>query len=496
MFENLKLINYKGLKECELKNLGQINVICGKNNSGKSTILEVISSQTNRFHGKLITENFIDEILEKTNKAFNSVVSSAQIKIKRRFLEKTFPQGSYWYENRLDEIRKILTQTIRNEGHPTQVEFHIFDKGFLQLFQKNIDVLLIPPKRQLELSKSIQANDAVTPNGIGILNQLFYFRNQPEGTKAKNIYNKVREHFTEISGGYYFDIYMSNTNTAILNFSKGRDEWIAASNCGLGLQDLLVILWFAINPERQVVLIEEPESHIHPEMQRKLLQFLRNQQNKQFFLSSHSNVFLSSAYADKVFFTQFDENIKVLDATSRAGVLNDLGYSITDNLASDLVILVEGPTDAPVIEEFLIKKGAYSNYAIRIWPLGGDIMDQLDLSVFSPNYKLIALIDSDPGSGNIRKKFAEKCAAHNIPIHKADRYSIENYFSIRALREVFVNQIDSAITEIKPYEKLENQIGINVKKNNRKIAQTMTLDEIAGTDLEIFLDEVIEICKS
>ena len=282
----------------------------------------------------------------------------------------------------------------------------------------------------------------------------------------------------------------------ILNFSRGNNEWIAASNCGLGLQDLLVILWFAINPSPSVILIEEPESHIHPEMQRKLLEFIRSQIEKQFFLTSHSNVFVNSSYTDRIFYTQFDENINLIDATNRASVLSDLGYSVTDNLVSDLIILVEGPKDVPVIEEFLIKMGVFATYAIKIWPLGGDIMDQVDLSIFSEYYKLIALIDNDPLSSSIRRKFTDKCNEYKIPLFKTKRYAIENYFSLRALRQVFENQIEASVVEIKPDEKLEKQIGFNVKKNNRKIAQTMTLDEISGTDLRNFLDEVVELCKS
>jgi len=42
MFNHLKVLSIKGLKECYLLSLGKINIVCGKNNSGKSTILEGI----------------------------------------------------------------------------------------------------------------------------------------------------------------------------------------------------------------------------------------------------------------------------------------------------------------------------------------------------------------------------------------------------------------------------------------------------------------------
>src|SRR5688572_10242690 len=94
---------------------------------------------------------------------------------------------------------------------------------------------------------------------------------------------------------------------------------------------------------------------MHPDMQRRLLSFIRDATEKQFFITTHSNVFLNATLTDRVFFTTFDGRIHVDDATSRAIVLSDLGYSVNDNLLSDLVILVEGPSDVPAFREFLHK---------------------------------------------------------------------------------------------------------------------------------------------
>jgi predicted ATP-dependent endonuclease of OLD family len=178
--------------------------------------------------------------------------------------------------------------------------------------------------------------------------------------------------------------------------------------------------------------------------------------------------------------------LQVNDATSRASILDDLGYDVADNLVSDLVILVEGPSDAAVIEQLLRKMGLLESHSIKIWPLGGDIMDKLDLSVFAENYSLIALIDQDPGSKSVRRRFCENCAAHSIPVHRLKRYSIENYFPLTVLREVMGSQIPETLTEVNARRKLESQLGFDVRSNNRRIAQKMSLDDIRDTDLSTF----------
>ena len=52
MIEAIELVNHKALAKCKLDDLGQINVICGKNNNGKSTLLEAIDSKENRSVGR------------------------------------------------------------------------------------------------------------------------------------------------------------------------------------------------------------------------------------------------------------------------------------------------------------------------------------------------------------------------------------------------------------------------------------------------------------
>lgn len=171
-------------------------------------------------------------------------------------------------------------------------------------------------------------------------------------------------------------------------------------------------------------------------------------------------------------------------------MLTELGYSISDNLLSDLVILCEGPTDKAVLEELFQKRGLAERFSIKVWPLGGDIMDQLDLTVFGEAYRVVALLDCDPGSSRIRKSFIKKCAAANVPVHQLERYALENYFTVPAIAAVMGNQMPDGLVELDPKRRVSDQLGFEVKRNGERIAKQMSLADIGGTDLEAFLEQV------
>lgn len=534
-FEHVKLINVNDvLHSAELRDLGRVNVICGKNNSGKTTVINAIGSD--RIIGKTFSStigplNWLPllwfpkgggtmsqvrpkEVDEKTGvKGFPEKYAKA--------LKRAVGENPVWFADELSEFVNQLTQVAKRlfgEDVFQNVELDI-GRLWAQEFQDQSSLVVVPPKRRLSSKGAYsRASDRkLEPDGFNLLSHLYWLKNLERNSKGNKSFRVLSAAFEKVSAGHTFNITRNEADDIVLRFALRDHDEIAADDCGLGLQDLLVILYFALEDEHDVVLVEEPENHIHPEMQRRLLRFLAEETDKQYFITTHSNIFLNSTYVDRVFFTEFSSGkIQLSDVTSRSKVLHNLGYSVTDNLVSDLIILVEGSSDKAFIEEYLSKYALDAKYSIKIWILGGDEMTNQDLSVFGERYLIMALVDKDPQSAAARQVFEKNCKKFHIDFTKLKRYSVESYFSKRALDEVF-NKFNKNLPEVESLSEagffkcvksgaLWDKLGTNpqrrkavktkLKRNIREVARLMTLEEIAGTDMQDFFDKVIRALQA
>jgi hypothetical protein len=495
VLEIAKLAAFGPLSETVLRGLGRVNVICGKNNSGKSTLLNALASTEHRAVGGSFSPADAEKISIAAAEATpfrQGTGYDVERSIYTDWIKRFLLSRPTWFTSDHDEIISLLSQHVEQNTilRRFQVNVAFVAQAVLQRLGTFPGTVLVPPKRSIHLFRQISLSEKVEPTGDGLLNFLFYSKNRPAGTDDRQAYDQMSEAFSQISSGFSFGLYGDSSNNVTLNFARGGGSMVPAASCGLGLQDLLILLYFVLVDQQPLLLIEEPESHMHPDMQRRLLTFVRDKTDKQLFVTTHSNVFLNNTLVDRVFFTTFASKIDVDDATSTASILDDLGYAVTDNLVSDLVVLVEGPSDVPVLEELFKKHGFLSRFEIKMWPLGGDVMDQLDLSVFAEKYKLIAMIDRDPESASVRKNFEKKCKESGIPVHRLRRYSIENYFTASALRAVFGKQVPENFVAVDENVKLSKQIGFDVKKRNRAIIREMKLQDIEGTDLAKFCERV------
>jgi hypothetical protein len=484
----------KALPPTSLYGLGKINVFCGKNNSGKSTVLETICSDKRR-DGVSITGETLDALVRDLANAYQTpVLHRADFRPMIQSVA-SIAHDSTWFS---DDLERLMTELTTPTNHLFGGQWNpARARAILNaLFQPGPTAVRLPENRFIETTSQVYVTGArQDPASRGLLNVLFIAKNARLGSSDRELYEELEQRFFDLSDGYVFDITLGYGTVGEqpshqLVFSRDERHWYPAEACGYGLQQLLYLIYFALERFYPIICIEEPETHLHARMQYGLALLFRSVPDKQFFISTHSNIFLRQTITDRVFVLRMDDHIHVEDATSRAAILTDLGYDIADNLVSDVLVLLEGPTDVPVLEVFLRKRGILPKYRVSFWPIGGDNMARLDLTPVVERANVLALVDNDPGSEKARRRFMEECERVGVEVTRLQGRAIENYFTIPALRGVFGGQIPPGLSVLDISLPVKDQIGLDPKAKNWNVASEMSIDDIAGTDLAVFLDKV------
>jgi len=131
------------------------------------------------------------------------------------------------------------------------------------------------------------------------------------------------------------------------------DRPILLERLGSGFQKIFIILLYALHPDYPIVLLDEPETHLHPGLIKRLLKILSNNVTNQIILTTHSPLFIQP----KTLFNVF----RVARSVAEGTVVYTLDRSIkniprerltqeltADNLEvffADKVLIVEGISD-------------------------------------------------------------------------------------------------------------------------------------------------------
>src|SRR5699024_9855788 len=172
-----------------------------------------------------------------------------------------------------------------------------------------------------------------------------------------------------------------------------------------------------------VLAVEEPEAHLHPNMQYRFLKYLSEEQDKevnQIFITTHSPNITAAIDLDSIILLQHDvnDNVQVAypgnvfdmkdpkDVTSKKYVQRFLDVTKADMLFADRIMFVEGITEQMVIPAFARKlECPLEDYYISVINLGGRYFNHF-LKLFDEDNenairkKVAFITDRDP----LRKK--------------------------------------------------------------------------------------------
>ena len=133
-----------------------------------------------------------------------------------------------------------------------------------------------------------------------------------------------------------------------------RDDLaIRLGESGTGIGQVLAMLYVVVAAEvPQVILIDEPQSFLHPGAVRKLFEILKNQPHKhEYIVTTHSPTALTTADLVNLLRLTIQDGktrVETLDASEAQNlrlVLADVGARLSDVFGADAILWVEGPTE-------------------------------------------------------------------------------------------------------------------------------------------------------
>ena len=127
---------------------------------------------------------------------------------------------------------------------------------------------------------------------------------------------------------------------------------------GAGIREALRLLLDITFTNPDVVLIEEPEVHLHFGLEQKLFRYLMNvAATKQLFITTHSTGFIDSSGSTGIFLVKKGSDrgigIEMLNDTEMTNALLDLGISLSSILLAKVLVFVEGPSDEFILRAYL-----------------------------------------------------------------------------------------------------------------------------------------------
>lgn len=266
---------------------------------------------------------------------------------------------------------------------------------------------------------------------------------------------------------------------------------------GNGFSHLFYVAVDAIVRPTKLLLVDEPETGLHPTMQRELLSFLVQQSGGFLYFATHS-VGLARAVADAVIGIQRQGGKLTVEPIQKlknyAEWLGELSFSTWTDVGFAALLLVEGPTELRAIPHLLRLLGI----DVHVMPqsLGGsDYINGSSATALGEYRRLdrpvYVLIDSERTRENQalpadRQTFIQNCEAFGYVSHALVRRAFENYLTEQAIWEVARGQSRA----LDHFEQLKGEGPGWSKFMVPTIVSKMQLQDVEQTDLGQFLLQI------
>lgn len=546
---SIKIENYKCfINETGFDSIKRVNLIIGRNNAGKSSLLDVIektvesdydfnSDVWNKHQPYFIFKSKVTQVA--FDGAWNNMDKSLRENLNKESLKKLVDREIKWSRN-LDDFRFIECDASLNlsTGSHHNFLYHLLPRIKIPLEKKTFKRLL--SERDISPEKDSDSLE-LKPNGQGLTNIVQRYINRtdlPSKLVKKSMLNALnnimdtdsnfRDIVCQINDNGYWEIYLEEENK----------DYVALSKSGSGLKTIVMVLAYLyllpnISGRRLDEFIfgfEELENNLHPALLRRLNSYLYEMSinnNFIYFLTTHSNVMIDqfSKQEDAQIIHITHINAKSTCSTAKtyiehSGILDDLDVRASDILQANGIIWVEGPSDRIYLNRWIelwsegkLKEGTH--YQIVFY--GGRLLSHLtagnptaatgSIAILKANRNSIIMIDSDKRSRNAqinesKKRIKQEFANMDSLCWITKGKEIENYIPAGVV-DAFLNQTHSP--QVGSYDSFFGYIntlkaneGTKYESKKPLLAEKL-LEHMTKENLFVILDldeRMNEVCKT
>lgn len=357
--KNIVIQNFKGLQDISLTDCGSVNAIVGKNNSGKSSILHAIDmaglalevDAWDRFQPKLEIKDLFSTAGDFSIELQYQDNSTIKISTVRDFIPNKTPDPTDVQKFRSILIWPDVAAGMLHRQHRT-------------------------PRWILD---QIEARNFAIVDSLQILYAIKYYALRNERGLSPETYNNL---IKEISA-YFPDIDelesdRTETDIATLTYTEyGKKLDILYS--GSGLKHFIDVLLKVTISNAKILLLDEPEMGLHPELQRRFISYLcrlANEKNIQVFLATHSQVLLNFADSISYFRVLNSKGVRKVTRVPNDAIhtlLSDMGIRPSDVFNQDICLMVEGASEIVFFTHIIreLYKIEFEKVAVGVIQYGG-----------------------------------------------------------------------------------------------------------------------------
>lgn len=377
MITTLTLRNFKSIKE-QTYEFAQFDLLVGRNNSGKSTILQALAIwqfcvdefrrvQRRGSTGKqVILPNFtalpVPEFnllwREKTDRRYPKINGSKKQEFILVEIDVTWitdapqpKQCSFGVKLRYSSPQTIYAIPSEGWEHFREMEGKPDQADSLSLLPV---IAYVPPFSGLEPNEEWR-DDGPLRKQVS--------KAQP-GSVLRNLLLRVweenREDWSEIQRviKQWFSVdlrdpqYERGVDTQIICEYRQEEKFYDIISGGSGFHQILTLLAFFYGYKPTTILLDEPDAHLHVNLQREILDYFKNQKalqrNTQFLIATHAEEFIQGVDVRQII-SLLDKVPKRVEATpailTAMADVSNLEITQLSELSVPVLLYVEGETD-------------------------------------------------------------------------------------------------------------------------------------------------------